>query len=136
MGEFENSSAGDALQPASSSRDLVVVEDRAEAKSAAEPQPMASRNAANIIVASATEAFGSAIFLWVLGGVAISIAGSFAGDMIPSLPPSLAGQGPAGDLRSGCFYPLHAILLASTLIVDSASFVNFLSQAPSSFSVC
>jgi hypothetical protein len=43
MGEFENSSAGDALQPASSSRDLVVVEDRAEAKSAAESQPATAR---------------------------------------------------------------------------------------------
>src|SRR3984957_13984631 len=39
MGEFENSSAGNALQPASSSRDLVVVEERAEAKPAAEQQP-------------------------------------------------------------------------------------------------
>ena len=39
MGEFENLSAGNALQPSSSSRDLVVVEERAEAKPAAEPQP-------------------------------------------------------------------------------------------------
>lgn len=39
MGEFENLSAGNALQPSSSSRDLVVVEKRAEAKPAAEPQP-------------------------------------------------------------------------------------------------
>src|ERR1700729_2512294 len=43
MGEFENSSAGDALQPASSSRALVVGEDRAEAKSAAESQPATAR---------------------------------------------------------------------------------------------
>jgi hypothetical protein len=43
MGEFENSSAGNALQPASSSRDLVVVEERAEAKPAAEPQPATPR---------------------------------------------------------------------------------------------
>ena len=39
MGEFENLSAGNALQPPSSSRDLVVVEERAEVKPAAEPQP-------------------------------------------------------------------------------------------------
>jgi hypothetical protein len=43
MGEFENSSAGNALQPASSSRDLVVVEEWAEAKPAAEPQPATAR---------------------------------------------------------------------------------------------
>ncbi len=45
-----------------------------------------------VIVASATEAFGSALLLWILGGVAISIAGSFAGDMIPALPPFFASQ--------------------------------------------
>src|ERR1700677_2214725 len=38
MSEFGNSSAGKALQPASSSRDLIVVEALAEAKAAAEPQ--------------------------------------------------------------------------------------------------
>jgi len=39
MDEFENLSAGNALQPSSSSRDLVVVEEQAEAKPAAEPKP-------------------------------------------------------------------------------------------------
>ena len=39
MGDFSNSSAGKALQPASSSRELVVVETRAETRSAAQPQP-------------------------------------------------------------------------------------------------
>src|SRR3984885_4896087 len=39
MDEFGNLSASNALQPSSSSRDLVVVEDRAEARPAAEPQP-------------------------------------------------------------------------------------------------
>ena len=39
MDEFENLSAGNALQPASASRDLVVMEERGEAKPAAEPQP-------------------------------------------------------------------------------------------------
>jgi hypothetical protein len=38
MDEFESLSAGNALQPAGSSRDLVVVEERGEAKPAAEPQ--------------------------------------------------------------------------------------------------
>ena len=39
MDEFESLSADNALQPASSSRDLAVVEERGEAKPAAEPQP-------------------------------------------------------------------------------------------------
>ncbi|MGB7976347.1 MAG: hypothetical protein WCF81_18815 [Roseiarcus sp.] len=39
MGEFENSSAGNALQPASASRDLVVVEEREETRLGAEPPP-------------------------------------------------------------------------------------------------
>ncbi len=39
MNEFGNSSASNALPPSSSSRDLIVVEDRAEAKPAAEPRP-------------------------------------------------------------------------------------------------
>jgi hypothetical protein len=43
MGEFENSNEGNALQRASSSRDLVVVEERAEAKPAAEPQLATAR---------------------------------------------------------------------------------------------
>src|ERR1700733_15122335 len=38
MGEFENLSAGNALQPSTSSRELIVVETRAEAKSKAEQQ--------------------------------------------------------------------------------------------------
>lgn len=46
----------------------------------------------DIIVDSMTEAFGSAFVVWGLGGVAVSIAGSFAGDMIPSLPPGFSGQ--------------------------------------------
>jgi hypothetical protein len=38
MGEFENLSAGNALQPSTSSRELIVVETRAEAESDAEQQ--------------------------------------------------------------------------------------------------
>jgi hypothetical protein len=43
MNEFQNSSASNALQPPSSSRDLVVLKARPEAKSAAEPQPATTR---------------------------------------------------------------------------------------------
>ena len=43
MSKFENSSASNSLQPASSSRDLVVVQKCAEAKPAAEPQPATAR---------------------------------------------------------------------------------------------
>ncbi len=43
MGEFESLSAKNALQPSSSSRDLIVVETGAETKAAAEPQPAAAR---------------------------------------------------------------------------------------------
>ena len=56
----------------------------------AKQEPLAPALASSvfeIIIDSATEAFGSAFVVWGLGGVAISIAGSFAGDMIPSLPP-------------------------------------------------
>jgi hypothetical protein len=50
-----------------------------ETKSAADQQFVPSRNAVETILASATEAFGSAFLLWILGGVAIRIARSFAG---------------------------------------------------------
>src|SRR3984957_19434819 len=43
MGEFGNLSAGNALQPASASRDLVVVEERVETKPAVEQQPATAR---------------------------------------------------------------------------------------------
>ena len=43
MSKFENSSASNSVQPASSSRDLVVVRKCAEAKPAAEPQPATAR---------------------------------------------------------------------------------------------
>jgi hypothetical protein len=56
-------------------------------KSAIRSQDVPSRNAFETILASATDAFGSAVVLWILGGVAINIAGSFAGQMVPTLPP-------------------------------------------------
>lgn len=58
-----------------------------DAKSAVDP-----KGPVEVIVASATEALGSAFVVWILGGVALSIAGAFARDMIPSLPPGLAGE--------------------------------------------
>lgn len=63
-----------------------------ESKSPADPSPVAPRSAADVIVASAKEAFGSALVLWLLGGVALGIAGAFAGNMIPSPPPGFEGQ--------------------------------------------
>jgi hypothetical protein len=62
-----------------------------ESKSAANPKFASSPNAVETILASATEAVGSAFLLWMLGGVAISIAGSFAAEMVPSLPPGFDG---------------------------------------------
>ena len=53
-----------------------------------------SRNLEEIIIGSATEALGSAFVVWILGGVAISIAGGFAGNMVPSLPPGFDGPEP------------------------------------------
>jgi len=62
---------------------------------------MAARGAGQVIFASATEAFGSAFILWILGGVAISITGSFAGNMIPSLPPGFGGEGASEGHQAG-----------------------------------
>lgn len=47
-----------------------------------------------LVAGSAKEAFASALILWLLGGVAISLAGSFAQGMIPSPPPGFAAGGP------------------------------------------
>jgi hypothetical protein len=61
----------------------------------AKQEPLASAPASRvfaIIFDSVTEAFGSAFVIWILGGVAISIADSFAGDMIPSSPPGFSGE--------------------------------------------
>jgi hypothetical protein len=63
-----------------------------ESKCAAAAQPPVLRNAVDVIFASATDALGSAFLLWILGGVALEIAGEFAGEMVPSLPPAFAGQ--------------------------------------------
>src|ERR1700749_2839464 len=93
---------------------------------AAAAQPLRSRSLFSIIVGSATEAFGSALVLWILGGVAIDIAGSFAGNMVPSPPPIFAAQ-PEGhhkhhsggaswhDAGHGVFILFFAIFFAHSL---------------------
>ena len=98
-------------------------------KFAPDPQPKPRRSATEVIVASATEAFGSALLLWILGGVAISIAGSFAEGMIPSMPPFFAGQQATGShsarhqdawwhtVRGGAFVCFFAIFFAHSLWV-------------------
>ena len=73
----------------------------AEPTSAADLHGAPSRNLAGVIVASATEAFASAVVLWFLGDAAISIAGSFAGGMMPSPPPGFAHQRPDAAPASG-----------------------------------
>jgi hypothetical protein len=72
-----------------------------ESKSVVDPQPAVLRSAPEVIFTSATEALGSAFLLWILGGVALGIAGNFAGGMVPSLPPSFAAQDSAGGHHSG-----------------------------------
>lgn len=64
-------------------------------KVASNLQAEPARSVTGVIIASASEAFFSALMVWLLGGVAFSIAGSFAGDMVPSPPPLFHGQ-PSG----------------------------------------
>jgi hypothetical protein len=80
-----------------------------------------------VIFSSAAEAFTSAFFVWLLGGAALSIAGQFAGEMIPSLPPFLAARQPleSGNpahhfavwesVRSGFFVLLFAIFFVHSM---------------------
>lgn len=58
----------------------------------ANPQSAPERNAGEVILSSAVEAFSSAIVVWALGSIAIGMAGMFAGEMIPSLPPGFDGR--------------------------------------------
>jgi hypothetical protein len=55
------------------------------------PEPAPKRNLFEVIFESALEALSSAFLVYILGGVALSIAGSFAGEMIPSAPPGVGG---------------------------------------------
>jgi hypothetical protein len=92
-----------------------------ESKCAVDPRFVRSRNTVETILASATEAFGSAFLVWMIGGVAISIAGSFAGKMVPSLPPGF-GEPQAGHhqaswhaVRGGAFVFFFAIFFIHSL---------------------
>ncbi|HUD47657.1 MAG TPA: hypothetical protein VMR33_12550 [Candidatus Baltobacteraceae bacterium] len=62
-----------------------------QTKSAALSRSDPSRNAVETILSSATEAFTGAFMVWILGRVAINIAGSISRRMVPSLPPGFGG---------------------------------------------
>jgi hypothetical protein len=55
--------------------------------------PMTPQKVGDVVWDSAVEALSSAFIVWILGGVALSIAGGFAKGMIPSPPPSFGGEG-------------------------------------------
>jgi hypothetical protein len=100
---------------------------QAESKSAADPQSAALRSAAEVIFASVTEALGSAILLWMLGGVALGIAGAFASGMVPSLPPGFAAQGTAEAHHSGRHYSWwHAVRGGAFVLFFAIFFVHSL----------
>ena len=94
-----------------------------EIKSSAEPQGVPPRDPVETILASATEAFGSALVLWILGGFAISTASSFAGQMVPSLPPGFDHPQAEQDhpwwhtVQSGAFGFCFAIFFIHSLWV-------------------
>jgi hypothetical protein len=99
-----------------------------EIKSAADPQAVLRRNAVETILSSAAEAFGSAFVVCLLGGIALSIAGSFAGEMIPSLPPGFdrpqAGKADNSwwdTAQSGAFGFFFAIFFIHSLWVGFRS---------------
>jgi hypothetical protein len=46
-----------------------------------------------VVLDCAGEAFGSAMTLWIMGGLLVGLVGIFAGDMIPSLPPGFSDAG-------------------------------------------
>lgn len=56
------------------------------------------RDLFSVIFESAFEAFGGGLLFYILGDVALGIAGGFAGNMIPAAPPGFSGWGnPKGD---------------------------------------
>lgn len=63
-----------------------------DSKSSVGLEAARARGAWEVIVDAAVDSLVSAWLVWVLGGVALSIAGGFAGDMIPTLPPAFSGQ--------------------------------------------
>lgn len=94
-----------------------------DTKSAEHPQDIPLRNPLETILSSATEAFASAFVLWMLGGLAINFAGSFARQMVPSLPPGFDPPPAAHDhawwhtARSGAFGFCFAIFFIHSLWV-------------------
>jgi hypothetical protein len=62
-----------------------------ETQSASHAQPVPLQSAMAVIGASAADALSSAVVVWLLGGVAVSVAGAFAGQMVPSPPPGFGG---------------------------------------------
>jgi hypothetical protein len=95
---------------------------KTESKSSADSKPAPTRSAGEVIIASATDAFGSAIVLWLLGGVAVSMAGSFAGQMIPSLPPAFAAQQSSEADHAGHHFAWRQAMRGGALVFFFAIF--------------
>jgi hypothetical protein len=88
------------------------------------PHFVPAKGPVEVIFSSAVEAFWSAFVAWILGGVAISIASGFAGDMVPSLPPIFAAQQQSNhghhgqwwhSVRGAGFALFYAIFFAHSL---------------------
>jgi len=91
-----------------------------EIKPSVNPPP--ARDVLDVILASAWEAFASAILLWALGGVAFSVAGSFAEGMIPSAPPGFAASSHAAGSPGIHVHPSWHPAQRSLLVVFFAIF--------------
>lgn len=61
-----------------------------ENRSAAESRFAQPPSTIDTVISGAIEAFWCAFMVWIMGGIAVSIAGGFAGNMVPSLPPGFA----------------------------------------------
>lgn len=61
-------------------------------KVAPDLQGASERSVLGVIISSATEAFTSAVMVWLLGGIAFSLASTFTEEMVPSPPPFYHGQ--------------------------------------------
>jgi len=101
----------------------------ADSKCSASPQAARAQSALEIVFDAAVDSLVSAGLVWILGGVALSIAGGFTQGMVPSLPPAFAGQPqleaghPAhgfawwGALRREAFVIFYAIFFLHSLWV-------------------
>lgn len=97
-----------------------------EAQYAASPQVLSRTHTAAIIRASAKEALGSAVVVWILGGVALSLAGGFAGDMVPSPPPGFGGAELPGGVPARL---AHACWRAARGNIFALSFAVFFAHS-------